>query len=141
MEQLKYKFDRNLLKIGNTIVNVAMTVGYERLGKLEGQAVWAEVQKLRAKVDVLKDYNSTLATLLCTKTKHLTSSEERLEVQEDRNQEIRAHLLMTYDPDKDLDYKNDQGSERREFEHGQYCGRVGYCNSIIEMMNKQVEKK
>jgi len=35
-----------------------------------------------------------------------------------------------HDFDKDLEFKGDQGSERREFEHGQYCGRTILANEL-----------
>lgn len=49
-------------------------------------------------------------------------------------------VVSTSDLEADLDFKGDQGSENREFDHGGYCGRTDFANRLLFILNEKCEE-
>ncbi len=67
-----------------------------------------------------------------------------LTIQNDRMMGVLSNfhkMVAAYaNADDDLEFKGDQGSERREFEKGTYCGRTCLANKLMAVLMEQAEE-
>jgi hypothetical protein len=49
---------------------------------------------------------------------------------------LKEAIDLSHDFDKDLEYRNSEGSEHREYERGFGCGQTSFANHLKEMLNE-----
>tara|TARA_R110002096_G_C14661910_1_gene728324 strand:- start:15408 stop:15803 length:396 start_codon:yes stop_codon:yes gene_type:complete len=89
---------------------------------------WYEEQRQYEKSLIKSDYVDPEVRILDLETQLLGMKE----VLKEAIKIVEANA----DLDADLGYKNNQGSEHREFDYGTYCGRTAFANQLYLMLTE-----